>query len=53
MALGHSMDINVVAKGIETLGQRDFLVAEGCIQGQGYYYSQPLSSEHLQQQWPH
>jgi EAL domain-containing protein (putative c-di-GMP-specific phosphodiesterase class I) len=42
VALGHSLDLSVVAEGVETTGQRDFLVAAGCDQLQGYLISRPL-----------
>jgi diguanylate cyclase (GGDEF)-like protein len=53
LALGQSMKMNIVAKGIETEDQRDFLRAEGCHHGQGYLYGKPLSSEGIVGQLPH
>ncbi|MGI4954819.1 MAG: sensor domain-containing protein [Janthinobacterium lividum] len=43
--LSHSLGLTVVAEGIETAEQRDFLTSEGCAVGQGYFYSMPLSAE--------
>jgi EAL domain-containing protein (putative c-di-GMP-specific phosphodiesterase class I) len=37
--------MQVVAEGIETTMQRDFLRDEGCEIGQGYVFSMPLSAE--------
>jgi diguanylate cyclase (GGDEF)-like protein/PAS domain S-box-containing protein len=37
--LGHSLDVRIVAEGIETLAQQASLVAQGCDFGQGYLYS--------------
>jgi EAL domain-containing protein (putative c-di-GMP-specific phosphodiesterase class I) len=37
------MGFEVVAEGVETARQRDFLVSEGCLFGQGYYFSPPLA----------
>ena len=37
--LGHSLDVEIVAEGIETLSQESCLVAHGCDYGQGYLYS--------------
>jgi diguanylate cyclase (GGDEF)-like protein/PAS domain S-box-containing protein len=37
--LGRSLEIEVVAEGIETQMQHDFLVGRGCAYGQGYLYS--------------
>ena len=53
MALGQSMKMKIVAKGIETEGQRDFLRAEGCDHGQGYFYSKPMSSDDIALQLVH
>ncbi len=36
--LGHSLGIKVVAEGVETMHQHDFLVASGCSTGQGFLY---------------
>jgi diguanylate cyclase (GGDEF)-like protein len=47
LALGASMQFKVVAEGIENAAQRDFLIAEGCEQGQGHYFSEPVSPEQL------
>ncbi len=41
--LSHALHLQVVAEGIETGEQRDFLLDEGCPIGQGYHYSAPLS----------
>jgi diguanylate cyclase (GGDEF)-like protein/PAS domain S-box-containing protein len=45
MTLAHSLRIEVVAEGIETAMQRDFLAEEGCQYGQGYLFSMPLTAE--------
>lgn len=47
LALGKSLQLNVVAEGIETEAQREFLIQEGCLQGQGYYYSHPVTQDNL------
>jgi EAL domain-containing protein (putative c-di-GMP-specific phosphodiesterase class I) len=41
VALGHSLGLTVIAEGVETAGQRDFLVGLGCDTFQGYYFSKP------------
>ena len=44
IAMTHSMHRIVIAEGVETLGQLDFLRAEGCDEIQGYYFSRPLDA---------
>lgn len=42
LALGHSMNVPVLAEGIETEEQLRFLIDEGCSEGQGYLFAKPL-----------
>lgn len=42
--LGHSLNLQVIAEGVETIEQLDFLTAHNCNEIQGYYYSKPLSA---------
>jgi diguanylate cyclase len=42
--LAHSLDIEVIAEGVETKAHVDFLVTAGCEQAQGYYFSRPLTA---------
>jgi len=37
----------VIAEGVETEAQRDFLRARGCHQMQGYLFSRPLPAEDI------
>jgi len=43
--LGRSLDLSVVAEGIETPEQADRLLALGCEYGQGYLFSRPIIPE--------
>lgn len=43
--LGHNLGMDVVAEGVETQGQLDFLRSIRCDNGQGYLVSKPLSAE--------
>jgi diguanylate cyclase (GGDEF)-like protein/PAS domain S-box-containing protein len=45
VALGHNLGINLVAEGVETERQRDFLLSIGCDEMQGFLFSQPLPFE--------
>lgn len=45
IALSHGLGLEVVAEGVETTGQRDFLAACGCDQLQGFLYSRPVPAE--------
>jgi diguanylate cyclase (GGDEF)-like protein len=42
IALASSMNLSVIAEGVETSAQRDFLASQGCYTYQGYLYSKPL-----------
>src|SRR5665213_1189343 len=42
IGMGNSLGMQVVAEGIETAEQFDFLRQQGCPEGQGYYFSEPL-----------
>jgi diguanylate cyclase (GGDEF)-like protein len=46
--IAKSLDLNVVAEGVETIDQMDFLKNLSCPEIQGYYYSQPLTLEQLE-----
>ncbi len=45
ISLAQSLGMRVVAEGVETRPQLDFLRAEGCDEIQGYYFSPPVSAE--------
>ena len=42
IAIGHSLDLRVVAEGVETEEQLDYLRQHRCDEIQGYYFSRPL-----------
>ncbi len=42
LALAKSLDLTVVAEGVETEGQRDFLCSHGCQGFQGYLFGRPM-----------
>src|SRR5262245_18465123 len=43
--LAHSMQIDLVAEGVETSAQRDFLLRKGCPVMQGFFFSRPVPAE--------
>ena len=42
IAMGKSLNLTVVAEGVETLEQETFLRDQGCDETQGYYFSRPI-----------
>lgn len=45
IAMSKSLGLSVIAEGIETKEQHDFLKKEGCYEGQGYLYSKAVPEE--------
>ncbi|OLO04147.1 MULTISPECIES: GGDEF domain-containing phosphodiesterase [Salinicola] len=41
LAMAHGLNLDVIAEGVETAEQRDFLLARGCRHVQGYLYARP------------
>jgi diguanylate cyclase (GGDEF)-like protein len=49
IAMGHSLNIPVIAEGIESAEQLAFLIANNCNFGQGFYIGRPMPFDNLQQ----
>jgi EAL domain-containing protein (putative c-di-GMP-specific phosphodiesterase class I) len=45
--MAKSLDLDIIAEGIETAGQLTLLRAKGCSVGQGFYFSVPMSADDL------
>jgi EAL domain-containing protein (putative c-di-GMP-specific phosphodiesterase class I) len=45
LTLGHSLGFKVIAEGVETAAQLDYLRQQGCDEIQGYYFSRPLAPD--------
>lgn len=45
--LAQSMELTVIAEGVETKAQRDWLESEGCFKYQGYFFSKPVAIENF------
>jgi diguanylate cyclase (GGDEF)-like protein/PAS domain S-box-containing protein len=46
--LAQSMELKVIAEGVETKEQRDWLESEGCFKYQGYYFGRPVPVDQFQ-----
>ncbi|MFL6245283.1 MAG: putative bifunctional diguanylate cyclase/phosphodiesterase [Thermoanaerobaculia bacterium] len=47
VATAHALDLRVVAEGVETLDQAEFLTASHCDQAQGYLYARPIAATEI------
>jgi len=45
IAMSKSLGMNIIAEGVENTAQLDMLIAHGCNNIQGYFYSKPLPAE--------
>ena len=45
ITMAHSLDLRVIAEGVETAAQLDYLKALNCDEAQGYFFSRPLDAQ--------
>ena len=48
IALGDSLNLKVMAEGVETLRQMKLLSGEGCMEMQGFYFSEPIPADEFE-----
>ena len=47
IALSQALNIKIIAEGVETKEELDFMIENNCYYIQGYYFSKPLSSDKI------
>jgi EAL domain-containing protein (putative c-di-GMP-specific phosphodiesterase class I) len=47
IGLGRSLNLRVIAEGVETQDQLDFLKTHQCDEAQGYFFNAPLPPQHF------
>jgi EAL domain-containing protein (putative c-di-GMP-specific phosphodiesterase class I) len=49
ISMGRSLNLRVVAEGVETQQELEFLQAQQCDEAQGYYFSRPVVAQQFAQ----
>lgn len=47
ISMSHGLGLKVIAEGVETVEQKQFLIDQGCDQVQGFLYSRPLDADEI------
>jgi EAL domain-containing protein (putative c-di-GMP-specific phosphodiesterase class I) len=47
IGMGHNLSLQVVAEGVETREELEFLQSHGCDEAQGYYLGRPMPREYF------
>ncbi|MES9928345.1 MAG: EAL domain-containing protein, partial [Candidatus Thiodiazotropha sp. 6PDIVS] len=45
ISMGKNLSLDVLAEGVETKQQHQFLIQQGCRVGQGYLFARPMPSD--------
>ncbi len=48
IAMGKNLSLHLIAEGVETREQNDFLIQHGCNTVQGYYYARPMPAQEIE-----
>jgi len=48
IALANSLNLKVIAEGVETKEQKEFLIQNSCNHIQGYFYSKPVPADEIE-----
>lgn len=48
IAMAHSLNLNVIAEGVETEAQRQHLLNKGCTHFQGYLFGKPVPADEFE-----
>ncbi len=51
LAMADGMNLSVIAEGVETQAQRQFLIDAGCESVQGFYFARPIPVPDLEARW--
>src|SRR5699024_40657 len=49
ITMGHNLNFNVLAEGVEYQQQLDYLHTQNCHEGQGFFWSRPISPEGIEE----
>ncbi len=49
IVLSKSLNIDIIAKGVETEEQKSFLIENGCTNMQGYIYAKPMIANKMEE----